>query len=1133
MSSCQCFKDIEQVAKALENTEDTRRLIDWLAGNDDADGDANSPSSCQCTSRRNTSLLILNAVRDACRPFLESSAPAVTKQHASLTTASSAPVAVVTAPTKKSYTDEFPPLGLTTPGKKQSKTEPIQIIRKSKGMQKKRVRPQMIQSTLTAPSATMPRRGNLVDVESSSEPLLPSRSSTTPTKISSRQSPAVIASVTTPPPKSSQSGDPPLQKTLPPPSSPSACTTESTKDLEENQQLANLIDVYISLLKNCLVPSTFRELYLLISALNASTSPSQPPPLPASALSSILSSPTRCSYFGAQSLSKLAFVMKGIGPLLLQHLVQSSAFRLQLPQLTAEFETMLSQRSDKSILLEIAPMHQTALFSLPFDEQTDSRHNFKTTMQQAAYKNREETRDRFLYNLRAFLSVRNKEFDNKLVDAARERVKAEARTTIDLLLDSNLDWFCNFFCQFLLQIGLVPLEESDQDIQNLTSQAKLSKLHQRFSDAKHQGRSVGHKVFRVEATPKRPSSTPEEEARLCFPGHQEFFFMFIQYADSYKIGRRLLGMLVERVKEHYERLAVPSDVNLRRSIDELKLLAKFTGLLAFSPNWGTDSSSPSTDGIIQLYSVGLRLEEIIQHATKDGRIVVTVPWLVECILMAKWDETILNSSKFIRILALLQRLQRRLWRVDSETPCTKVFVATCVEQLVSDLSLDSHLRLSNDESGFDMIQCDNPACWDRTEHSELLAGSKDIEELLAFVSRINPTSFSPLKSPGASRKVRPSRISQPSSGAKSNSADDFAVASADSIQKKLVEAFFHKHHDMKPVCELLQKQILADSLRNISRDCIRPSMVEHDLGVEDQSTLVDNLRSACQAHIRTNMTDRATNIFRLLLPAKDETVVRIAVSLLVDRCAECLAPKLDAIIVNELEQAQTSSKQLFPTQSVSNDNDRSLHWRQATNAIVQITEHCAVLNDKTENIDKLTQLLSTAIDALEALSKLMKSVPSDVELRPFFESILNLDYYFSTNLVHWCFEANVNVTHRWKLFSHFMELAVAINMYSQRGLWSLTEFLNCSEQMVTTISLGLSAEEELEKIASLLCILVQARIVKVSVIENALLKLVHDHTQGDALVKTFMSMDTKQRPGGAVVDKLFAALDSQFSALKE
>ena len=214
-------------------------------------------------------------------------------------------------------------------------------------------------------------------------------------------------------------------------------------------------------------------------------------------LSCIFSSPDACIAFAASALRKLSNLLIGLGPILFKDLLQCPPFRQHLPDLTEQFTAFLQeynvsqQRFPEGSFVSVS-LDQTALVTLPFQDERDSRHHFRTREAQIAYNNREECRDAFLYQLRAFLHARDSLVDSVQAHRAMLKVKQSSRLVIQALLDSNQPWFAEFFCEMLLQIGNVTIQETDQDLLKImdANPDKLQKLHQRFSTkTRHTDRS--------------------------------------------------------------------------------------------------------------------------------------------------------------------------------------------------------------------------------------------------------------------------------------------------------------------------------------------------------------------------------------------------------------------------------------------------------------------------------------------------------------------------------------------------------------------------------------------------------------------------------------------------------------------
>jgi hypothetical protein len=433
---CQTFGSIRDVQVALDDEDRTRTdtLIHWLSGGvDEAAFREKRSLSCgvavagngtrtlRCKVRVRTSLSILNAIRDACRPFLESH---VNNVHANVNVSGgSGGVSGSGASGGKKDKDEtpavyeeaFPSLGsmtsatttttthtfataTTSPmkanvlvGRKKVKpksnaaTASVPVAVKQQQVitpvkQKRRIRPASINPV--APSAwgqsaasTSSSGGNLVNLPSE-EPLSLNDRVRGPQLVSQASSEseahdkqvvdadervtnkAAVVSVNT------ANFSTPRKK-------PAPLVRETKDEIVSLPQLQNLIDTYCTLIRSSLVPSTALELHLLIRLLtltphDTDTSSGE------SELSEILCSTSRCLYFSCQVLRNLAYILRGIGMPLLPELVRCRPFYSQLPELAQEFELFMEEQAARGLSTSALPVgNQTALLTLPFNQQRD------------------------------------------------------------------------------------------------------------------------------------------------------------------------------------------------------------------------------------------------------------------------------------------------------------------------------------------------------------------------------------------------------------------------------------------------------------------------------------------------------------------------------------------------------------------------------------------------------------------------------------------------------------------------------------------------------------------------------------------------------------------------------------------
>jgi len=123
---------------------------------------------------------------------------------------------------------------------------------------------------------------------------------------------------------------------------------------------------------------------------------------------------------------------------------------------------------------------------------------------------------------------------------------------------------------------------------------------------------------------------------------------------------------------------------LEQRIAKLQLLAKFLGVLIFSPNWNLigsrsqDLSGVGGDTNTALASAMdearmhmdctvpiIPLKKFIEDGWKNLHLVVVIPWVVEFLHMARWDKVSLNSAFYQDVFILL----RSIHKVMAHTVC--------------------------------------------------------------------------------------------------------------------------------------------------------------------------------------------------------------------------------------------------------------------------------------------------------------------------------------------------------------------------------------------------------------------------------------------------------------------------------
>jgi hypothetical protein len=913
---------------------------------------------------------------------------------------------------------------------------------------------------------------------------------------------------------------------------PAPRNQETKDEIATLPPMKNLIDVYCTLIQSSLVPSTALELHLLIRLLtltqDTETLSGE------SELSEILCSTRRCLYFSCQALRKLSYILRGIGMPLLPELVRCRPFYSQLPELAQEFELFIEEQAARGLSTSTLPAgNQTALLTLPFNQQRDSRHNYKSREEQALYKNREASRDAFLYQLRAFLSVRGKLVDAAQAEKAIYKIKMSSRVVVDDVMDVNMSWFAGFFYDLLLQIGLVPLQETDKDLLIIADKDKLQKLHKRFSSKVSQTNKSSRKVV---ADPKRDAkaASPVEDAQQYFTGHQEFFFIFLMSADSYVFGIHLRNKLIAKLLELSSN-ATKKDFEKR--LMDLQLVARFLGVLVFSPNWqasGTELAAygtirtESSDGLIQLGASGLSVVGAVEKAWKSSNLVSVVPWVVEILRMATWDRMAKHSPLQRRLLSLLRRIQERLnasGHDDRHQPPCRQLVVLCTEALFDEvvgLTMTTLLEPSDLPTNEEVLGADENSGLDCSaitfSLSILDASTSHVEELIALVSNLSRADLSSLRSPGASRKLRPSIVVSPTlffsapakdAGTASILAGNSAAYAKDgrtigaslpatettSVQSRLRDTFFHQHGELKEICDFTVNRVLSIVTDQLPAKYIKPAL-SGEIGTETALSAAENIAmDACTSFLRKNLEESLGGTLALLAPTTaNPKVVEIASSLSVVHGLQVGEVMIKALITTEARVLQAliardDRRRLFAGGTESdekpvNSMDGTDYLTIATGSLTRLIEELARHEDFQCTLPSLQDLIDT-LDEWTAHMDLQ--IPAEEGLRLFFESILLLDQN-SMGLIEWALAQSLTPpAARWAVLRAYLQIAVNLNLFSRHGLRHVRVFVTEDGALTRLITLGI-AVEEVGPLSKILIEMVRSRLTRSSVLEDTLLR---------------------------------------------
>ncbi|KAL7554421.1 hypothetical protein ACHAWF_018399 [Thalassiosira exigua] len=738
---CRTFHSDESVASAVDSDERTEALISWLLGHSAPGIDGGPPSGPdgplptrgdRCPNRLRASVTILNAIRDACRPYLESSAPNQVASSSSPPPSSRAEAAQAHGPTQtafsprrpvnthahvqstftekaSTYEDSFPSLSSAPPtapptilvGRKKSKgqwknNQPFSSQnhpaahyvlvgrKKNKGPSNNKQQPpihgtschnrkngNVASSDNDRPTtskhcnALMPRKKTqavTVSINVSSPSRVRGESPQTKIASSSCQLGGNISSLPSQDAsemmglKSVATSQPNRGVMEPPELHPSKIIDSSlvkarstsadafnasngaTIDPSANLKLKRLVRMYSTILRTHLAPFLLLELHLLVRLMSlpderiTNTVDTQQ-------FSSIFRSNQSCREFAAGTLNAVKTAVLNLGHETVKMFLALPAIERQCPRLFAELRAVVDA-GNAALLFEagqkaLGSNANTPHLTLPFDRERDSRHNYRSAESNRLFREREELRDSFLYQLRAFQDVRGKLMDRQQAEGHIDSIKRRSRGMMENLSPGNTLWFVDFFCDLLLQVGLVPIGETDSEVlERIGDKKRLQKLHMRFTSRTGQANKSSRKLV-IEHKGTSSNANMSEESN--FPGHQEFFSIFLLACDSYKFNVHLKRQLARIIMNMTE---VNETKGLCHHIAKTQMLAKFLGMLVFCPNWDIDNgniaSNHCSQNIVDAGASPINVKECIESAWRRRRLVVVVPFVVQFLGMIKW-----------------------------------------------------------------------------------------------------------------------------------------------------------------------------------------------------------------------------------------------------------------------------------------------------------------------------------------------------------------------------------------------------------------------------------------------------------------------------------------------------------------
>uniref|UniRef100_A0A7S1BNA0 Codanin-1 C-terminal domain-containing protein n=1 Tax=Corethron hystrix TaxID=216773 RepID=A0A7S1BNA0_9STRA len=658
---------------------------------------------------------------------------------------------------------------------------------------------------------------------------------------------------------------------------------------EKSPFLLRLSRIYSTIILRGLIPSILVELHLVLRLASFRTSGTSPITTPKNngRYSHILSTSASITTFGQHTLNHLEPLLLHLDVDTLGRLLDLPVFSdttLAYP-IIKRLSHILRLRLEDLRRLAIPDIGSpqkvphvphtedySNLVALPFDPIRDSRHNYRSASRSAAYSNRESTRDVFLSSLRNFQEVKTLHFQRfdanpeELARIVHIKLREGVANVMGGLAGNNFAWFAGLFVDLLLQVGgggdascwWGGESETDREVlgRYVANLDKLQKLHRRFS-AKGTNGQFNKKLI-LERPDKQISTTFLQPPEFFFPGNQEYFFLFIRYSDSYRFTSLLLKRLTG---ELLRRSNIKDPRGLQERLLTTKLLAKFVAYIIFSPGWtlaednnmsadvDSEANQTDADSLLEQYSqTGFPLKELVLDAWRQRRLIAVIPWVIEYLRMMKWDSVIVRRSLYYgEVLAILKSVYGRLQFVN-DTNNVKMFLRLEFEILFHEVLDRRQTESIPIVDLFTPIIAKNDGSTDEQQgmgldgyplsfnRHFLLHAHPQLEEIHKLLQELkNSPAYHHGNSNlgGSMKKLRPHAITSkalttaPLDGTRSSTGllNTTTMASSSSIQRRLIDSFFHKHPDLQ-ISESLADANVKNTCAILTDQCILPFVRE-------------------------------------------------------------------------------------------------------------------------------------------------------------------------------------------------------------------------------------------------------------------------------------------------------------------
>lgn len=384
---------------------------------------------------------------------------------------------------------------------------------------------------------------------------------------------------------------------------------------------------------------------------------------------------------------------------------------------------------------------------------------------------------------------------------------------------------------------------------------------------------------------KREQSSSFKSPGYFFPGHQEFFYLFLRSVDSFHFGQHLCRRFIGEITA-FSRKSAEDRNNLEYRLLRQKMLARFLGILVFSPNWNlpeheSDSlgsftnlayASSTIDAHRHMDSISpvIPILDCIERAWHKNCLISVVPWVLDFLYMSKWDPISLKTSYYQNVFRLLYKIQKEI-RETSMNPST-LLVSLELESFFSDVvglgkieDLPIEPTTKSDSSIVDVIVgADVDTNLFVPSKSLMFALCPHMEELYQLLSQKDLSKEKGRNGYSFSRKMRPHAISSKThyqmdistdqkyienianinssteetdySQSLENPALTRLIGNETAVQLKLTNAFFLQYKKLQTIAEFVIGVTIKNTCLKLGELCILP-IVRTTIGKECDTPL--------------------------------------------------------------------------------------------------------------------------------------------------------------------------------------------------------------------------------------------------------------------------------------------------------